>query len=188
MAQGRVPSPTVSIWNAEKCSREKCFPKNGSRKIGPRKYGPRKIGPRKNGPRKNVLQKLFSIKRMLGNLNAFFIYIDWFHYTHKKMFDVHLTILHAPNCRTLKESRLVCCRVLRFHRLITFEHSTHTPRCSTLIPRFFVSEFSRTIFPGTIFLGTNFPGTIFLGTNVPGTISLGTNFPGTIFPGFTHIR
>ena len=46
-------------------------------------------------PWKNDLQKLFSVKKMLGNLNDFFIFIDWFHYTHKKMFDVHLTILQA---------------------------------------------------------------------------------------------
>ena len=52
------------------------------------------FGTRKNGPRKNVLQKLFSVKRMLGNLNDFFIFIDWFHYTHKKMFDVYVMILH----------------------------------------------------------------------------------------------
>ena len=100
------------------------------------KMVPGKKNSRKNGPRKIVLQKLFSVNRMLGNLNLF-IFIDWFHYTHKKMFDVHLTILHAPNCRTLKESRKVCCRVLGFHRLITSEHSRHTPRCSTLTPRFF---------------------------------------------------
>ena len=64
-------------------------------------------GTRKNGPRKNVLQKLFSVKRMLENLNDFFIFIDWFHYTHKKMFDVQLMTLHAPNCRILQESRKV---------------------------------------------------------------------------------
>ena len=68
--------------------------KIGSRKNGPRKISPRKIGSRKNGPRKNVLQKLFSVKRMLGNLNDFFIFINWFHYTHKNMFDVYDTILH----------------------------------------------------------------------------------------------
>ena len=33
---------------------------------------------------------------------------------------------YVPNCRTLKESREMCCRVLGFHRLITSEHSTHT--------------------------------------------------------------
>ena len=63
-------------------------------KNGRLKNGPRKIGPQKNGPRKNVLQKLFSVKRMLGNLNHFFIFINWFHDTHKKMLDVHVTILH----------------------------------------------------------------------------------------------
>ena len=57
------------------------------------KMVPRKNGPRKMGPRKNILQKLFPIKRMLGHLNDFFIFIDWFHYTHKKMFDFYLTIL-----------------------------------------------------------------------------------------------
>ena len=54
-------------------------------------HGTRKNGPRKNGPRKNVLQKLFSVKRMLGNSNDFFIFINWFHYTQK---DVYVTILH----------------------------------------------------------------------------------------------
>ena len=73
--------------------------KNGPRENGPRKNGTRKIGPRKNGlpkidPRKNVLKKLFSVKKMLGNLNDFFIFINWFHYTHKKIFDVYVPILH----------------------------------------------------------------------------------------------
>ena len=69
--------------------------KNGPRKNGPRTIGPRKNGPRKIDLRKNVLQTLFSVKRMLiGNLNDFFIFINWFHYTHKKMFDVYVTILH----------------------------------------------------------------------------------------------
>ena len=31
---------------------------------------------------------------MVGNLNDFFIFIDWLHYTRKKMFEVYLTILH----------------------------------------------------------------------------------------------
>ena len=69
---------------AEKWFPEKWSPKNGTRV----KWSP------KNGPRKNILQKLFSIKTMLGNLKDFFIFIDWFHYTHKKMFDVYITILH----------------------------------------------------------------------------------------------
>ena len=105
------------------------------------KFDTRKKVPRKNGLRKHVLKKLFFDKKILGNLNEFFIFINWFHYTNKKMFDVHLKILHAPNCRTLNESRKVCCRVLGFHILITSQKSTHTLRCSTLTPRFFVSEF-----------------------------------------------
>ena len=68
--------------------------KNGRQKNGARKIGPRKNGPRKIGPRKNLLQKLFSVKIMLGNLNDFFIFINWFHYTHKKMFDAYVKILH----------------------------------------------------------------------------------------------
>ena len=60
----------------------------------PGKMVPGKNGPRKNGPRKNFLQKLFSVKRMLGNFNDFFIFINWFHYTHKEMFDAYVTILH----------------------------------------------------------------------------------------------
>ena len=38
-------------------------------------------------------------------------------------------------------STKICCRVLGFRRLITSEHSTHTRRCSTLTPRYFVSVF-----------------------------------------------
>ena len=118
----------------------------------PGKWSPENWSSEKWSPEKCPL-KLLSVKRMLGNLNDFFIYFDWFYYTHKKVFDVHLTILHAPNCRTLKRSRKVCCRVLGFHRLITSQHSTHVSQCSTLTPRFFGSEFSGTIFPGTIFPG-----------------------------------
>ena len=143
--------------------------KNGLRKIGPRKIGPRKIG-----PRKNVFQKSFSVKRMLGNLNEFFIFIDWFHYTRKKMFDGHLTILHAPNCRTSKESRRICCRVLGIHRLITSEHSTHTHHDARRSPyrvtknriRFLVfrDHFCREpFFRGPTFQEPFFPGTILLG-------------------------
>ena len=60
----------------------------------PVSMGTRKNGARKIGPRKNLLKKLFSVKRMLGNLNDFFIFINWFHYTHTKMFDAYVTILH----------------------------------------------------------------------------------------------
>ena len=117
------------------------------RGYGTRKNGPRKNGRRKIGPRKNVLQKLFSVKRMLGNLNDFFICIDWFQYAHKKFFDIHLTIQHAPNCRILKESKNVCRQVLGFHRLITSEHSTHAHHDAQRSPH----DFLFLSFPGTIF-------------------------------------
>ena len=119
---------------------------------GPRKISLPKIGVRKISPRKNVLRKLFSAKRMLDLNDFLFLSID--STNHKKMFDIHLAILIAW--------------VLGFHKLITSEHPTHTPRCSTLTQRFFVSEFSGTIFPGTYFAGTIYPG---------------TNFPGYFFPG-----
>ena len=71
----------------------------------------------------------------------------------------------------------VCCRVLGFHRLITSQHSTHTPRCSTPTPRFFVSEFP---ISGDQFSGDRFSrGRFFRGPFLSGTI-----FPRTIFPGF----
>ena len=87
-------------WSPGKWSRKMVPGKNGLRKNGPRekwspgkmvsgkmvpgKIVPGKIVPGKNGPRKNVLQKLFSVKRMVGNLNDFFIFIDSFHCTHTK--------------------------------------------------------------------------------------------------------
>ena len=74
----------------------------------------------------------------------------------KDVWRLHHDLIYAPNCRTLKESRKVCCQVLGFHRLITSEHSTHTPRCSTLTPRFFVSEF-----PGDRFSGDHFSRGLF---------------------------
>ena len=148
-----------------------------------------KNGPRKNAPWKNVLQKLFSVKKMLGNLNDFFIFIDWFHYTHKKMFDFHLTILQSLNCKTLKESRKVCCRVLGFHRLShpNIPYTYHDARRSP--HDFFGDHFSEDHFSkGRFFQGTIFPGTIFPGDlffkgpffRVP--FFQGTIFPGTIFP------
>ena len=83
-------------------------------------------------PPKIILQK-----RVLGNLDDFFIFIHWFHFTHKKMFDVHLTILHVPNCRTLKESRKVFCRVLGSYKLITSQHSMHTHHDVRHSPHYF---------------------------------------------------
>ena len=49
---------------------------------------------------------------------------------------------YDPTCTKLYNTQEVqSCRDLGFHRLITSEHSTHTPRCSPLTSRFFVSEF-----------------------------------------------
>ena len=87
-------------------------------------------------------------------------------------------ILHAPNCRTLKESRNLCCRVLGFHRSVTSENSTYTPRYSTLTLRFFVSAFSGTIFPGTIFPRDHFSRYHFSCTIFPGTVFPGDQFSG----------
>ena len=89
------------LWNG---TRKKGPRKNGPRKMipqeknpwiknprkmvswkkGPRKNGPRKNGPQKNGPWKNVLQKFFYVKRMLGNLNDFFLLINYT--THTKIY------------------------------------------------------------------------------------------------------
>ena len=105
----KSPERSSKKWSLEKCS--------------PKKWSPEKW-PLKEWSPENYLKKWFSVKRMLGNLKDFFIFIDWFHYTHRKMFDIHLTIIHAPNCKTLKESRKVCCLVLGFHRLITNPQTT----------------------------------------------------------------
>ena len=61
--------------------------------------------------------------------------------TQKNVWRLRHDPTYVRNCRTLKEFRKICCRVLGFHRLITSEHSTYTPRCSTLTPWFFVSGF-----------------------------------------------
>ena len=68
MLFNRIPEK----WSPKKMVPGKMIPqKNGPGKNGPEKNCPRKIGPRQNGPRnigprKNVLQKLFSVKKMLG--------------------------------------------------------------------------------------------------------------------------
>ena len=100
-----ISSYTVTKQKCDDCSSllcmgwrspETCPPKNGPQekwspekwsrgKMVPGKMVPEKNGPRKIGPQKNLLQKLFSVKRMLGNLNDFFIFINWFHYTHTKI-------------------------------------------------------------------------------------------------------
>ena len=113
---------------------------------------PGKMVPRKNGPRKNVPRGKWSPEKcpskiVLRQKNArkfkrlFHFYQLIPLHTQKDVWRLRHDPTYVPNCRTLKESRKICCRVLAFHRLITSEHSTHTTRCSTLIPRFFVSEF-----------------------------------------------
>ena len=148
-------------WSPEEWSRINVRRKIGHRKIGPRKNGPWKNSPRKIGLRKNVLQKLFSVKRMLGNLNDFFYFCRWILlHTQKDVWRLRHDPTYAPNCRTLKESRKVCCRVLGFHRLIKSEYSTHTHTHTTMLDahptifRFWVSR-------GPIFRGPFFQGPIF---------------------------
>ena len=118
---------------------------------GTRKNDTRKNGPRKNGPREKWSPEKCPSIIVLRQKNA--RKFEWlFHFyqlillhTQKDVGRLRHDPTYAPNCRTLKESRKVCCRVLGFHRLITSEHSTHThthtPRCSTLTPRLFLSEF-----------------------------------------------
>ena len=70
-------------------------------------------------------------------VSEFWVFIDW---SHPNIPHTHTTMLDAPPRFFVSEIR-VCFRVLGFHRLITSQHSTQTPRCSTLISRFFVFEF-----------------------------------------------
>ena len=136
---------------------------DGMRKNGPRKNGPQeKWSPEKWSPEEWSTEKCPS-KIVLHQKNArkfkrlFHFYQLIPLHTQKDVWRLRHDPIYASNCRTLKESRKICCRVLGFQRSITSEHSTHPPRRSTLTPRFVVSEFPGTNFPGIIF-----PGTIFL--------------------------
>ena len=116
-------------------------------KMVPRKNGPRINGPRINGPREKwspenrspekwspenwspekCPSKIFyrqNNARKFKRLFHFYQLIPL--HTQKDVRRLRYDPTYAPNCRTLKESRKICCRVLGFHRLITFEHSTHT--------------------------------------------------------------
>ena len=53
--------------------------------------------------------------------------------TQKNVWRLRHDSTYVTNCRTLKESRKICCRVLGFHRLITSEHSTHTHTHTTML-------------------------------------------------------
>ena len=87
---------------------------------------------------------------------------------HQNFRSIHDPI-YAANCRTLKESRKVFCRVLGFHRLITYQHSTHTHHDARRLPH----NFLFLSFPGTIFQGPIFRGPFFSGIIRPRTIFLG---------------
>ena len=178
--------------------------KDGLRKSGPRKIHPRKNGPRKIGPWKNWSPEKCPSKIVLRQKNA--RKFKWlFHFyqliplhTQKNVWHLHQDPTYVPNCRALKESRKICCRVLGFHRLITSEHSTHTPQCSTLNPTIFCFRVSG-LFPSFGFVVEFWVFIDWPHPNIPHThththhdarrpphdfsfLSFpGTNFPGTIF-------
>ena len=143
-------------WSPAKWSPEKWFPEKWSRENWCPEKSPSKIVLHQKNARK--FKRLFYFYQLIRL------------HTQKDVWRLRHDPTHAPNCRTLKESRKIYCRVLGFHRLITSEHSRQTPRCSAPTPRFFVSEF-----PGDQFSGDQFSGDHF---------SRGSFFPGTIFPGF----
>ena len=163
----------------------------GTRKNGPRKNGPQKNGPREKWSLENWFPEKCPSKIVLRQKNArefkrlFHFYQLIPLHTQKNFWRLRHDPTYVANCRTLKETRKICCRVLGFHRLIkpniphthttmlnahstifcfrvlgfhrliTSQHSTHThtPRCSTPTPRFFVSEF-----PGDHFSRAHFSG------------------------------
>ena len=178
--------------------------KNGTRKNGPQKNGPReKWSPENCFPENWSLEKWFpenwspeqcpskivlseKIARKYKRLLRFYRLIPL--HTQKDVWRLPHDPTYAPNCRTLKESRKVCCQVLRFHRLITSEPSTHThththhdARRST--HNFLFLSFPRTNFPETIFQVIIFPGTNFPAINFPGFIFPGNHFSGDHFSG-----
>ena len=155
-------------------------------KMVPRKMVPGKLVLGKMVPGKLVPEKCPS-KIVLRQKNAR-KFTRLFHFyqliplhTHKNVWRIRHDPRYVPNCRTLKESRKICCRVLGFHDARRPPHDfSFLSFSGTIFPP---TIFPGTIFPGTIFSGTNFPGTIFPGTIFPGTIFLGTIFPGTNFSG-----
>ena len=136
---------------------------NGKRKSGPRKMVPGKMPPEKS-PSKIVLRPKNA--RKFERLFHFYRLIPL--HTQKDVWRLRHDPTYAPNCETLEESRKDCCQVLGFHRLITSEHSTHTPRCSTLTPWFLVSEFPGDHFSEDQFSGDHFSGDQFFGDHFSG--------------------
>ena len=87
-------------------------------------------------------------------------------HTQKNVWRLRRDPIYIPYCRTLKESRKICCRVLGFHKLITSEHSTHIHHDARRPPHdFSFLSFPWTNFPGTIFPGGHFRGDHFSGGN-----------------------
>ena len=114
-------------WSPEKWSSEKWSPEKWSSENLSLEKFPSKIVLRQKNARK--FQRLFHFYQLIPL------------HTQKNVWRSRRDPTYVPNCRTLKKSRKICCRVLGFYRLITSEHSTPASRCSTLTPRFFVSGF-----------------------------------------------
>ena len=145
-------------WSPKNWSPEKWSPENWS----PEKWSPENWSPEKC-PSKIVLRQNNDgkFKRLFHFYQLIPLLIQ------KDVWRLRHDPTYALNSRTLRDSKKICCRVLGFHRLITSEHSTHTPRCSTVTPQFFlfwvslVPIFPRTIFPMTIFRGPFFRDSFF---------------------------
>ena len=142
----------------------------------PRKKGPREKWSPGKFPSKIVLRQQSA--RKFKRLFHFYQLIPL--HTQKNVWRLHHDPTYVPNCKTLKESREICCWVLGFHRLITSQHSTHThttmPDAHPTIFRFWVSRGQ--IFRGPFFRGPFFSGTIFAGIIFPRTIFPGDHFSG----------
>ena len=109
-------------------------------KMVPGKTVPEKNGPRKMGRRKNVLQKLFSVKTMLGKCKRLFSFlsIDSTTQTKRCLTFTSRSYIYTKLQNT-KGVHLSSFGFSQIDHLRTFH--THTPRCSTLTPRFIVSVF-----------------------------------------------
>ena len=136
-------------WSPEKWSLEKCPPKIVLRQKNVRKF-----------------EQLFYFYR-LNPVHT------------QKVFDVHLTTVHTPNCRTLKESKKVCCQVLGFHRSITSQHFTHTHDARRSLHDFSGDHSSWENFSGDQYFAKALFGDLF----IRGPCFQGTIFPGIFFPG-----
>ena len=148
--------------------------------------------PGKMAPWKNVLKKLFVVKRILGNLNDFFLFLSIDSSTHSKrcLTFTSRSYIQAANCKTLKSPGRF---VVRFWVFIDWSHPNILPTHTTPLDAH-PTIFSGTIFPGIISPGTNIPATIFPRTFFPGdhfsedSFSKGPFFQGIMFQGifFRH--